>query len=348
MIVKAGISDIHFKADSPPLVRTLGSLSHTKYAPLSAEAVKNLALAMMTPEQKSIFDREHELDMAYSLSGVGHFRANIYMQKGTVAVTLRVVPLQVKSFEDLNLPGELLSKLASEPRGLVLIAGMTGSGKTTTMNAMVNWINQNSNLQIISIEDPIEFYHADQKSSIVQREIGSDTQSFKNALRFVLRQDPDVIVVGEMRDYTEIAAAIEAAETGHLVISTIHTLDAVSTLDRIVSFYPPHQEAYVRNQISGVLKGIVAQRLMPSLDGASMMPATEILIGTAVTKKLITEWKPHDIYRAMEQGEYYKMHTFEQDLLRLVQQKKIAFKEALDNATNPDDFILKARVQGEG
>ena len=236
--------------------------------------------------------------------------------------------------------------MASEQRGLILVAGVTGSGKTTTLNAMVNYINENFTYQIVTVEDPIEYYHTDKKSSIVQREVGPDTDSYKNALKFALRQDPDVIVIGEMREVEAIAAGITAAETGHLVISTIHTADASSTVDRIVDAYPQHQQTQVRNQLGRVLRGVIAQRLLPSADGQMRWPATEILVGSPLVRKLIVEGKPQDVYKAMEQGEYYKMHTFDQDLIRLAQEKKISMEEAVSNATNPEDLALKVRGIG--
>ena len=345
-MIKAGISDIHFKAGSPPLLRIHGELSTTNFDALSAAALEEMAASLMNDEQKARFKKERELDLSYAVDGLSRFRVNVYRQRGTVALTLRVVPLKVKAFDQLNLPNEALKKLASEQRGLILVAGITGSGKTTTLNAIVNHINENFTYQIVTVEDPIEFYHTDKKSSIVQREVGPDTDSFKNALRFALRQDPDVIVIGEMRDPDAISAAITAAETGHLVVSTLHTMDAVSTVDRIVDVYPPHQQAQVRGQVSRVLKGVIAQRLLPSADGKMLWPATEVLIGSSLVRKLILDGKPQDVVKAMEQGEYYKMHTFDQDLIRLVQEKKISMEEAVANATNPEDLTLKARGIG--
>ncbi len=346
LMIKSGISDIHFKAGSPPLLRVHGSLTVTDLGKLDARAINEMALSLLSDDQKTKFNKEHEIDLSYAVDGLSRFRVNIYRQRGTLALTLRVVPLKVKNFEELNLPIETMKKLAGEQRGLVLIAGITGSGKTTTLNSIINHINENYTYQIVTVEDPIEFFHADKKSSIVQREIGPDTESYKNALKYSLRQDPDVIVIGEMRDYDAISAAITAAETGHLVISTIHTSDAVHTIDRIVDAYPQHQQAQVRNQISRVLKGIIAQRLLPSADGTTRWPATEVLIGTSLIKKIIVEGKPEDIYKALEQGEYYKMHTFDQDLIRLAQEKKISMEEAVANATNPEDLTLKVRGIG--
>ncbi len=346
LMIKAGISDIHFKVGSPPLIRVNGSLTPTEFEPFTPAAIEELAFSLMNETQKAKFTEEHELDMSYAVDGLSRFRVNVYRQKGTVALTLRVVPLKIKTIEELNLPGEVLIKLAAESRGLVLVTGITGSGKTTTLNAMINHINETSNVHIVTVEDPIEYYHTDKKSSIVQREVGPDTRSFQSALKYVLRQDPDVVVIGEMRDHEAIAAALTAAETGHLVLGTLHTMDAVQTIDRIVDSYPPHQQSQIRMQIGNVLKGVVAQRLISTADNTARLPATEILVGSSLVRKLVAEGKTLELYRAMEQGEYYKMHTFDQDLVRLVQENKITMEEALDNATNPEDLTLKARGIG--
>ena len=347
-MLQAGISDMHFKAGSPPILRVNGKLSPTPYEPFQAKGVEEFASSLMTDEQKARFKEDCELDLSYCVDGVSRFRVNVYRQKGTVALTLRVVPLQVHTFAELNMPAEALAKLAGEARGLVLFAGVTGSGKTTTLNSVIDHINRNSSCQIVTIEDPIEFYHTDVKSSIAQREVGPDTRSFKNALKYALRQDPDVIVIGEMRDFDAVSAALTAAETGHLVLSTIHTMDAVQTLDRIIDVFPAHQQAHVRVQLSNVLRGVVAQRLLPGKDGKGRWPAAEVLIVSSLVKKLIAEGKPQDIHKAMEQGQYYKMQTFDQDLLRLVREEKVALEEALEGASSPDDLALKARGIGSG
>lgn len=343
LMVKSGISDIHFKAGARPLIRINGKLVTTNYEPLSKETIENIAYQLMSEEQKKIFEQELELDFAYSIHGTARFRINVYKQKNTIALTLRVVPLEIKTFKQLNLPEDVLIKLCHEPRGLILIAGVTGAGKTTTLNAMLNYINENFEYNIITIEDPIEFYHTDKKSSISQREIGTDTKSFKNALRYVLRQDPDVVVIGEMRDFEAISAGITAAETGHLVLSTIHTIDAVQTVDRIIDAYPPHQQRQARVQLSNVLRGVVAQRLCTRADGTGRIPAVEILIGTSYVRKLILEGKTQELYKAMESGEFYKMKTFDQSLLELYNSGLITFEEAMDKSSNPEDLQLKLR-----
>jgi twitching motility protein PilT len=343
LMVKTGISDIHFKSGSPPIIRLNGKLIRTNYDKISKETIESIAYDMMTEEQRKIFEEEHELDFAYSVKDLARFRVNVYKQKGSIALSLRVVPLEIKSFKELNLPEDVLIKLCKEPRGLILIAGITGAGKTTTLNTMLNYINENFEYNIITIEDPIEFYHTDKKSSISQREIGSDTKSFKNALKYVLRQDPDVVVIGEMREFEAISAGITAAETGHLVLSTIHTIDAVQTIDRIIDSYPPHQQRQARIQLANVLRGIVAQRLCNCVDGKSRIPATEVLIGTPFVRKLILENKTQELYKAMESGGYYLMHTFDQSLLELYNKGLISFEEALDKSSNPEDLQLKLR-----
>jgi len=343
LMIKSGISDIHFKANSPPLIRIYGKLYSTEFDKFTPKHIEELANTIMNEEQKKIFQQENELDMSYSIDGVSRFRVNIYKQRNSLALSLRVIPPKLKTFEELNLPVDVLKKLCSEPRGLILIAGVTGAGKTTTLNAMIDYINENYSYNIVTVEDPIEYYHKDKKSSISQREVGADTKSFKNALKYVLRQDPDVVVIGEMREFEAISAGITAAETGHLVLSTIHTIDTVQTIDRIIDSYPPHQQNQVRIQLSNVLRAIIAQRLCYRDDIEGRIPATEILVGTSLVRKLILENKTADLYKAMEHGDYYGMRTFDQDLHRLFKEKKISMEEANDKATNPEDLMLKLK-----
>jgi twitching motility protein PilT len=341
LVIQKGISDIHFKVGSPPAVRVNGKLTPIKFQKLDSYTMQELAYSFMSPAQKKMFEQNNELDLAYSIDEFSRFRVNINKQRGTIALTLRVVPLKVKTFAELHLPEKALKQLASENRGLILLAGVTGMGKTTTMNSMLDYINQNFNKKIVTIEDPIEYFHTDVKSFILQREIGSDTESYAKALKYVLRQDPDVIVIGEMRDFEAISSAITAAETGHLVLSTIHTMDAVNTIDRIINTYPQHQQSVVRGQVANVIKGIVAQRLVMHKNGNSMLPATEVLIGTSYIKKLIIDNKIDGIYKALEQGSFYNMHTFDTDIVRLYKEDLISKDEAMDKSTNPDDMVLK-------
>lgn len=343
LMIKKGISDIHFKANAAPSIRVHGKLVPTGFEKFNSKHIEDLAYSLMTEEQRKQFEQEDELDMAYAVDKVSRFRVNVYRQRGTLALTLRVVPLKAKTFQELNLPVPVLEKLANESRGLILFAGMTGAGKTTSMNALINHINEQLTYNIVTVEDPIEFYHTDVKSSISQREVGADTKSFKNALKHVLRQDPDVVVIGEMREFEALSAAITAAETGHLVLSTIHTADAVQTIDRIVDSYPPHQQHQARQQLANVVRGIMAQRLLVSSDGASRIPCTEILIGTSLIRKLIAEGKTQEMYKSMEQGEYYMMHTFDHDIFRLYKEGRISMEEAVENASNADDLMLRLK-----
>lgn len=349
LMVQKEISDIHFKANAVPALRIFGKLVAARNVPkLSADDIKAIAYKLMTPEQVKVFEAESELDLAYSLDGVSRFRVNIFRQRGTVGLTLRLVPLKVRTFEELNLPQDALHRLAQESRGLILFAGITGVGKTTSMNSFLHHLNENYEYRIITIEDPIEYYHEDLKGSVIQREVGYDTKSFPVALKHILRQDPDVVAIGEMRDPETVAAAMAAAETGHLVLSTIHTIDAVQTIDRIIDTYPAHQHAQVRQQLASIVKGIIGQRLIPSADGRSRFPASEVLLNNGLVRRYIIEGKNAELYKTMENGAYYGMHTFDQDLIRLINEGKIDPRMAVDNATNPDDVALKIRGVSAG
>ena len=338
-MVKQNISDIHFKAECAPLIRLNGQLISTKQEIFTPESIKQIAFSVMNDVHKKRFEAEGELDMSYALSSVSRFRVNIYRQKGTIALSLRVIPLELKTFESLNLPASTLQKLCSYQSGLILISGVTGAGTTTTLNAMVNYINENFAFNIITIEDPIEFYHKDKKSSISQREVGSDTASFGSALKYILRQDPDVIVIGEMRDPETIAAAITAAETGHLVLSTIHTMDAVHTIQRMVDSYASAQQAQMRIAISSVLRGVVAQKLMTTADDAGRVPCTEIMVMTPYVRQMISDGKIADVYTAMSRGQNEGMMTFDQDLMRTWKEGKITKEAALAESLRPDNFL---------
>ena len=343
LMVKRSISDIHFKAGSPPLLRLNGKLMVAESSPLTSEQAEQLAYSLMNEKQQKKFEKDDELDISYEVEKVSRFRVNIYRQKGTIALSLRVIPPFPKTFEELNLPTETMRKLASNNRGLILIAGITGSGKTTTLNTMIDYINSTRKFNIITIEDPVEFYHNDKMSTVSQREVGNYTKSFAQALKHVLRQDPDTIVIGEIRDFETVNAAILGGETGHLVISTIHTTDAVHTINRIVDMYSPHQQAQIRMTLSQILRGIIALRLIPRVDQEGRIPAVEILTVTPFVRKLIAEGKDVGIYTAMQQGNYYGMQTFDVSLLNLYKDGKISLEEALDNATNPDELMLSVR-----
>lgn len=342
-MVTENISDLHFKVGAPPRFRLNGQLHSVASGKLTEEDIQNFADYFMNEEQKERFSRQKELDVSYELPGVCRFRANIYKQKGTIALSLRVIPSEPESFEELNLPVKILEKLCAVRRGLILLTGITGAGKTTTMNAMINYMNEKFSYNIITVEDPIEFFHHDKKCSISQREVGSDTNSFTAALEHVLRQNPDVVAIGELKTPETINACLIAAETGHLVLSTIHTVDTVQTVNRIVDLYPPHLQQPVRQQLANVLKAIVAQRLLSRIDREGRVPADEIFIVTSLVKKLILEGATEKLYKTLEEGAYYGMQTFDQGLLSLYKAGKISIENALENSTNPDELMLAIR-----
>src|SRR5438874_5577607 len=344
--LRGGASDIHLKAGLPPMFRVDGSLVPLKDARrLPPEEISRMAFGIMNDYQKEKFKTQNELDLAYGVPGLGRFRVNVFQQRGTIGVVLRVIPFKISTIEQLVLP-KILEKVANEQRGLILVTGTTGSGKSTTLAAMVDHINSNETCHIMTIEDPIEFLVRDKRSIVNQREVGVDTLSFAQALKSALRQDPDVILVGEMRDLETIETALTAAETGHLVLSTLHTLDATETIARIVSAFPPHQQKQVRLQLGAVLKAVVSQRLVPRADGKGRVAAVEILKTTGRVKELIEDKdRTKEINDAIAQGHVaYGMQTFDQSLMSLVKQNLITYQEALRQATNPDDFAL--RFQG--
>jgi twitching motility protein PilT len=298
----------------------------------------------MNPSQKARFNEKNELDMAYAVPGLGRFRVNVFKQRGSVGLVFRMVPAKILNFEDLVLP-QVLMKIAQEQRGLILVTGTTGSGKSTTLAAMIDYINTSRTSNIVTIEDPIEFLHRDKKSIVNQREIGSDTFSFSDALRSALRQDPDVILVGEMRDFETISIALTAAETGHLVLSTLHTVDTTETINRIISVFPPYQQKQVRMQLAAVIKGIISQRLVSRADGKGRVPAVEVMLGTlSVRESIIDDTKTRNIPQIISTGMvHYGMQTFDQSLLGLYKKGLITYEEALLSASNPDDFALKVK-----
>jgi twitching motility protein PilT len=341
--VKARASDIHIKSGLPPIVRIDGKLRPIPNAPrMSGDTVMAMAHSMMNERQKQQFDDTYEVDLSHGLPGVCRFRVSAYHQRGTVALVFRAISINIPNLEALNLP-PVLRKIAMEERGLILVTGTTGSGKSSTLAAMIDYINETRTANIITVEDPVEFLHRDKKSIISQREIGFDTLSFAAALKGALRQDPDVILVGEMRDLETIETAITAAETGHLVMSTLHTLDAAETINRIISVFPPYHQRQVRMQLSAVIKGVISQRLVPKADGRGRVPAVEVMIGTARVKDCIDDKdKTKQIPDAIAQGfTTYGMQTFDQSLMQLYSSKLISYEEALRQSTNPDDFALK-------
>ncbi len=341
--VKARSSDVHIKSGLPPIVRIDGKLRPIPNASrLTPDNVRDMAMAIMNERQKAHFTETFEVDLSYGVPGLGRFRVSVYSQRGTVAMVLRTITFGIPSLDSLNLP-PVLKKIALEERGLILVTGTTGSGKSTTLAAMIDHINETRSCNIITVEDPVEFLHRDKKSIISQREVGFDTLSFANALKGALRQDPDVILVGEMRDLETIETAMTAAETGHLVMSTLHTLDAAETVNRIISVFPPFHQRQVRMQLSSVIKGVVSQRLVPRADGKGRVPAVEVMLGTARIRECIDEKeKTKQIPEAIAQGYVsYGMQTFDQSLMQLYTKKFITYDEARRQSSNPDDFALK-------
>jgi len=338
-------SDVHIKVGVPPIFRVNGVLRPwNKVKPFDLNDVSKMAFGLMNDWQKERFIKNREVDMGYEVYGLGRFRVNVFQQRGKMRIALRIVPYQIKSLKELHLP-PVLSSISLEQRGLILVTGTTGSGKSTTLASMIDIINNERNCHIITIEDPIEFIHEDKKSIIDQWEIGSDTSTFSGALRVALRQDPDVILVGEMRDFETIETALTAAETGHLVMSTLHTLNATETVTRIISVFPPYHQKQVRLQLAGVLKGVISQRLVPRADEMGRVPAVEVLVSTARVRECIVEKdKTNEIPDAIVKGvTSYGMQSFDQSLMFLLKEGLITFDEALKHCTNPDDFALRVK-----
>ncbi len=341
-----GSSDLHLKVGSYPVIRVHGNLLPlTELKRLMQEDTIAMAFSIMSGRQKQKFKDNYEIDIAYSVPGMGRFRCNIFQQRGTVGLVLRVIPIKINTFTELMLP-PVLKTICEERRGLILCTGTTGSGKSTALAAMIDYINATRTEHVMTIEDPIEFLHRDKKSLINQREVEVDTKSFAQALRSALRQDPDVILVGEMRDYETIETALTAAETGHLVLSTLHTLDATETVNRIISVFPPHQQKQIRIQLASVLKAVISLRLLPRMDGQGRVPAAEVMRVTPYIRDCIeNKEKTKFIREAISQGtSQYGMQTFDQSIFVLYQKELISLDEALRRATNPDEFKLK--IQG--
>jgi twitching motility protein PilT len=348
-VIETEGSDLHLKVPSRPLIRTHGILEPIPDSdPLSPDDTEQVFAEMLTEEMKlKEFAEEHEVDFSYAVPGLARFRVNAFRQRGVISLVCRAIPHTIRTVEELNLP-PVISELAMEERGIILVTGTTGSGKSTTLAAMIDEINRSQSKHVVTIEDPIEFLHRDKLSIINQREVGSDTTSFKRALRRVLRQDPDVILVGEMRDEETVSTALSAAETGHLVFSTLHTVDAPETVNRIIDFFPPHQHQQARAMLAGTLKGVISQRLVRTPDGRGRVATCEVLRMTGRVKDMIMN--PEETGRLTEvifEGEYYGMQTFDQALLKHVQAGRVSMEEALRAATHPHDFKLLVSSDGQ-
>jgi twitching motility protein PilT len=344
--VENSASDLHLKVGSYPMMRVRGDLIPcSEEKRLDHEDVVAMSAAIMSTAQRQRFKDAQEVDLAYSVAGLGRFRVNVFQQRGTVGLVLRVIPMQIRTVDELSLP-PVLKKIAMEERGLVLVTGTTGSGKSTTLAALIDYMNTQRCAHIMTVEDPIEFLHRDQRSIVNQREVSVDTRSFAQALRSALRQDPDIILVGEMRDFETVETGLLAAETGHLVLSTLHTLDATETINRIIAVFPPHQQKQVRLQLAAVLKAVISQRLIPRQDGRGRAPAVEVMISTPFIRDCIVDKeKTHLINGAIAAGtSQYGMQTFDQSIFGLFEQGFVSYEEALRWASNVDEF--KLRVQG--
>lgn len=344
-MVQRGASDLHLKVGNPPVIRLNGILHPMgDYSRLRREDTIEFASQILNKKQKQDFNENFEIDFAYSVSGLGRFRCNAFLQRGSIGIVFRSIPTKILTVEELRLP-LVLKDLALEPRGLILVTGITGSGKSTTLASMIQHINNNKNVHVITIEDPIEYMHRDNKALINQREVGGDTKGFNSALRSALRQDPDVILVGEMRDRETIETAITAAETGHLVMSTLHTSDAAGTINRIISMFPAYQQNQIRLELAEVLRGSISMRLVRKKDGKGRVPAVEVLIATDIVRQAIIE--PDKTIRIPEYIEagrsQYGMQSFDQALLDLFREGLIAYEEALLHCTRPADFGLKVK-----
>jgi twitching motility protein PilT len=343
-MINQGASDLHLKAGLPPVARIDGKLRHLGLERPSPKDLEDIASQILTSSQKERFTKTREVDFAFGVSGLARFRANFYVQRGSIAMVFRHVPVHIRSVDELSLPA-VLKELALRSRGLIFVTGTVGSGKSTTLTAMVNEINQTTNKNIITIEDPIEFLHHDEKSIINQREIGSDTSSFHEALRHILRQDPDVILIGEIRDALTMEIALMAADTGHLVLTTLHTVDATQTINRVISFFPPHQHQEIRYLLGATLQAVVAQRLIPLREGKGRVPAVEVMVVTSsIREYIIDPDKTPLISQAIREGvSSHGMQSFDQSLMKLLTDDKISMEEALKSSSNPHEFSLRLK-----
>jgi twitching motility protein PilT len=348
IMIERGASDLHITTGTPPQIRLHGKLTPlTQFERLTPQDTQRLAYSVLNEGQKQKFEEDNELDLSFGIQGLARFRCNVYRQRGAVASAIRVIPIKIRSFDELGLP-PIVEQLADRPKGLILVTGPTGSGKSTTLAAMVDKINNERTEHIMTIEDPIEFVHHHKKCLVNQREVFSDTQSFKNALKYILRQDPDVVLVGEMRDLETISAALTIAETGHLTLGTLHTNSCAQTINRIIDVFPTSQQSQVRAQLSLVLEGVLSQQLIPTPDGRGRVMSLEIMVTTPAIRNLIREEKIHQIYSAMQAGQKFGMQTMNQSLLDLVQKRKISREEALNRSTLPEELAQQLTTAAPG
>ena len=337
-MVEKGASDLHLTTGSPPQLRVDGRLTPLRMDPLSPQDTKQACYSILTDAQKHKFEEDNELDLSFGVKGLSRFRSNIFMQRGAVAGAFRTIPYKILTFEELGLP-PVIEKLSERPRGLILVTGPTGSGKSTTLASIINKINTDHNHHIITIEDPIEYLHPHKNCLVNQREVGADTQSFKAALRYILRQDPDVVLVGEMRDLETIEAALTVSETGHLCLATLHTNSCVQTINRVIDVFPAHQQSQIRTQLSFVLEGVVSQTLMTKATGGGRVIALEVMVPNPAIRNLIREDKIHQIYSQMQMGQdKFGMQTLNQSLADLVQRRLVSQEDALQRSSDPDEL----------
>ncbi len=342
-MVKEEASDLFLKVGVPPAMRVIGRVVSMGGTPITEEDILEVFNEVTDDFAKKKFAERGEVDVSYEVFGIGRFRSNVFRQRGYIGMVFRHIHSNIPSLEDLNLPGDQLKRLASLPRGLVLVTGIAGSGKSTTIASMINYINQTEEKHIVTIEDPIEYTFTDGKSVIEQRELGQDTETFVSALKSVVRQSPDVIFIGEMRDLETMEAAIHAAETGHLVFSTLHSLDAMQTVDRIINFFPPHQHEFLKLQMSILLEGVVSQRLLPTKDGTARVPAIELMTASPTIRELLLQGKTRELYKALKEGTYFGCMTFNLCLKGLLERDMITLEDALGAADSPDELKLELR-----
>ncbi len=338
IMIEKGASDLHVAVASPPLIRVHGELSPLPYPALTPTDTKNLCYSLLTEAQKHKFEEDLELDFSFGIRGLSRFRGNLFLQTGKVGGAFRTVPYRIQGFAELGLP-PVVAELTKQPRGLVLVTGPTGSGKSTTLAAMIDKVNAERREHVMTVEDPIEFVHESRRCLVNQREVYADTKGFNHALKHVLRQDPDIVLIGEMRDLETIEAALVVAETGHLVFSTLHTNSAVQTINRVIDVFPPYQQPQVRAQLSVVLQAVISQQLLPRVDGKGRVLAVEVMIPNAAIRNLVREQKVHQIYSQMQVGQSkHGMQTMSQSLLDLYQRRMISYEEAMGHATEPDEL----------